>query len=119
MTPSAKSIDRICVRCLEAFAITPADQAYFARKATEAGAPTWTLPVRCRSCRDIRRREGTVVQPAGIDLQVICRDCATAFVFTENEQDFYARKGFRPPRRCHPCRRAVRPAFNDDQSGDM
>jgi CxxC-x17-CxxC domain-containing protein len=42
------------------------------------------------------------------DKTLTCRDCGTAFVFTEGEQSFYAQKGFtNEPGRCPECR-AVR-----------
>ena len=38
-----------------------------------------------------------------------CRDCATEFVFTAGEQEFYAQKGFETePTRCKDCRNALR-----------
>lgn len=37
-----------------------------------------------------------------------CRECGRNFLFTPEEQDLYARKGFGSPRRCKDCRRAAR-----------
>lgn len=37
-----------------------------------------------------------------------CRECGRGFLFTPEEQDFYARKGYGSPRRCKDCRRASR-----------
>ena len=37
-----------------------------------------------------------------------CRECGRNFLFTPEEQDFYARKGYGRPRRCKDCRRASR-----------
>ncbi len=37
-----------------------------------------------------------------------CRECGRNFLFTPEEQDFYARKGYGSPRRCKDCRRASR-----------
>lgn len=104
-------IDRVCLRCLAPFVITPDDQEYFARKAAEAGGTALILPVRCRSCRAARRRERLVVCPDSADLQMVCRACRGAFVFTEADQAFYARMDFLPPRRCRDCRRAGKPSF--------
>jgi CxxC-x17-CxxC domain-containing protein len=38
------------------------------------------------------------------DLQLQCVDCGEAFVFTEDEQRFYAERGIRQPVRCGSCR---------------
>jgi CxxC-x17-CxxC domain-containing protein len=41
------------------------------------------------------------------DKTLTCRDCGTQFVFTANEQEFYAEKGFtNEPGRCPECRAA-------------
>jgi hypothetical protein len=40
------------------------------------------------------------------DQTLKCRDCQIDFVFTANEQAFFAEKGFRAPSRCRPCRQA-------------
>lgn len=41
------------------------------------------------------------------DKTLTCKDCGTNFVFTANEQDFYAQKGFaNEPGRCPACRAA-------------
>lgn len=41
------------------------------------------------------------------DKTLTCRDCGANFVFTENEQNFYAEKGFtNEPQRCPACRAA-------------
>lgn len=39
------------------------------------------------------------------DKLVICGDCASEFVWTKGEQEFYAERGFQPPKRCQTCRR--------------
>lgn len=39
------------------------------------------------------------------DQILLCRDCGKQFVFTSNDQIFYARKGFHPPKRCRQCRK--------------
>ena len=35
-----------------------------------------------------------------------CQECGRDFVFTEEEQSFYAEKGFQDPKRCKSCRAA-------------
>jgi CxxC-x17-CxxC domain-containing protein len=50
------------------------------------------------------------------DKNLTCSDCNTEFVFTGNEQAFYAQKGFSEPRRCPSCR-ASRKAARGDGGG--
>ena len=39
------------------------------------------------------------------DKSIPCIDCGTPFIFTANEQEFYAQKGFsNEPKRCKNCR---------------
>jgi CxxC-x17-CxxC domain-containing protein len=40
------------------------------------------------------------------DKILVCADCGQQFVFTANEQDFYAQRGFSEPKRCGACRAA-------------
>jgi CxxC-x17-CxxC domain-containing protein len=40
------------------------------------------------------------------DKVLTCADCSSEFVFTANEQDFYAERQFSEPRRCPSCRAA-------------
>ena len=40
------------------------------------------------------------------DKILVCADCGQQFVFTANEQDFYAQRGFSEPKRCSSCRAA-------------
>lgn len=41
------------------------------------------------------------------DKTIACKDCGVEFVFTANEQEFFAEKGFtNEPQRCKPCRDA-------------
>ena len=43
------------------------------------------------------------------DKTITCKDCNSAFVFTENEQAFYKEKGFEnEPQRCPDCRAAYK-----------
>ena len=40
------------------------------------------------------------------DINLICKDCGSKFVFSTGEQEFYAEKGFtNQPIRCQACRR--------------
>lgn len=41
-----------------------------------------------------------------VPMMILCRDCREKFVFTAGEQEFYAEKGFTPPKRCPKCRTA-------------
>jgi hypothetical protein len=38
------------------------------------------------------------------DVEIVCADCKKAFLFTAGEQQFFAERGFTPPKRCKPCR---------------
>lgn len=38
------------------------------------------------------------------DKTLVCDDCGEEFVFSADEQDFYASRGFQEPKRCKPCR---------------
>lgn len=41
------------------------------------------------------------------DKTIVCKNCSTNFVFTENEQAFYKEKGFEnEPQKCPDCRAA-------------
>ncbi|UCE19558.1 MAG: zinc-ribbon domain-containing protein [Gemmatimonadota bacterium] len=40
------------------------------------------------------------------DKTITCQDCDKDFVFTEEEQNYYAEKGFQDPKRCKSCRMA-------------
>lgn len=41
------------------------------------------------------------------DKTILCKDCNSTFVFTENEQEFFKEKGFEnDPQRCPECRAA-------------
>lgn len=52
------------------------------------------------------------------DKTIVCKDCGTQFVFTENEQNFYKEKGFEnEPVRCADCRRARKAARNSQSYG--
>ena len=38
------------------------------------------------------------------DVEIICADCRTPFLFSIGEQRFYAERGYRHPKRCRTCR---------------
>lgn len=40
------------------------------------------------------------------DKTISCQDCGKEFIFSEEEQNYYAEKGFQDPKRCKPCRMA-------------
>ena len=40
------------------------------------------------------------------DKTIACQDCGNDFVFTEEEKNYYAEKGFQDPKRCKTCRLA-------------
>jgi CxxC-x17-CxxC domain-containing protein len=45
------------------------------------------------------------------DKVLTCQDCGTQFVFSANEQAFYAERGFaNEPKRCGPCRQSRKAA---------
>lgn len=46
---------------------------------------------------------------------LVCQDCGEEFIFTENDQRFYAEKGFKEPKRCKACRPARRDRFTEQQ----
>lgn len=52
------------------------------------------------------------------DETLVCRDCGEEFVFTVQEQQFYAEKGFEnKPSRCKSCRIARKSERNDRGEG--
>ncbi|MEB3287646.1 MAG: CxxC-x17-CxxC domain-containing protein [Vampirovibrionales bacterium] len=42
------------------------------------------------------------------DKQMFCVACGGEFLFTEEEQQFFAEKGFQEPKKCKPCRQAAK-----------
>ena len=42
----------------------------------------------------------------GQDQTLTCVDCGQDFTFSASEQEFFAEKGFTPPKRCKDCRQA-------------
>jgi CxxC-x17-CxxC domain-containing protein len=54
------------------------------------------------------------------DKTLKCVDCGEDFVFTANEQDFYAQKGFEnEPKRCVDCRRKFKAAKSERKSYEV
>ncbi len=52
------------------------------------------------------------------DKTIICKDCNTEFVFTEQEQAFYKEKGYEnEPQRCPDCRAARKQSRNSNRGG--
>ncbi|MEG0379858.1 MAG: zinc-ribbon domain containing protein [Angelakisella sp.] len=52
------------------------------------------------------------------DKTITCKDCGTEFVFTANEQEFFAEKGFaNEPQRCKACRNARKNADGGRNGG--
>ena len=52
------------------------------------------------------------------DKKGTCTDCSKEFIFTANEQEFYASKGFtNEPKRCPDCRQARKSSRNSNAGG--
>ena len=53
------------------------------------------------------------------DKTIICKDCGQEFVFTVNEQKFYAEKGLtHEPVRCADCRKAKKARMENNSNRD-
>lgn len=52
------------------------------------------------------------------DQQVECLDCGQSFVFSAEDQEFYAQKGYSTPKRCSECRAARKAASNNSRGGN-
>lgn len=65
-------------------------------------------PRSCTSCRFAARRQAETITTVGDDVHLHCSDCGHAFVFTRDDQQFFAGKGWRRPGRCPHCREARR-----------
>ena len=50
-----------------------------------------------------------------MDKVIKCKECGEDFVFTENEQKFYAEKGFPEPKRCKFCRPLKRDNYSQQK----
>ena len=44
-----------------------------------------------------------VVEPTDQNQQLTCVGCGDSFTFTVRDQQFFAQKGFAPPKRCRTC----------------
>ena len=54
------------------------------------------------------------------DKTLICKDCGAEFIFSADEQAFYAEKGFEnEPQRCKSCRAARKAARGEGGSRQM
>ena len=52
------------------------------------------------------------------DKKITCKDCGEEFVFTANEQEFFAEKGFtNEPQRCQNCRKARKANSRGNNNG--
>ncbi len=49
------------------------------------------------------------------DKTLTCADCGQEFIFSADDQEFYATRGFNEPKRCRNCRSARR---NEREGGD-
>lgn len=52
------------------------------------------------------------------DIDLTCQDCSQTFLFSADEQQFFAEKGFTEPKRCRPCRQARKERGGHGGSGD-
>jgi len=53
-----------------------------------------------------KKKEITMFENTYQNIELTCEDCGCTFVFTAEEQEFYAEKGFATPKRCNNCRSA-------------
>jgi CxxC-x17-CxxC domain-containing protein len=51
------------------------------------------------------------------DRTLVCQDCGSEFTFTADDQEFFARRGYSPPKRCPTCRSARRAERGGGGSG--
>lgn len=54
-----------------------------------------------------------------MDKTLSCKECASDFVFTEGEQEFYTNKGFPDPIRCGDCRKAKKDSKKNGKAVDQ
>lgn len=50
---------------------------------------------------------------------LVCAECGTEFPFSASEKQFYAERGFSTPKRCKPCRAAVKARLNGGAGGGL
>ncbi len=48
------------------------------------------------------------------DKKIVCKDCNKEFVFTANDQKFYAEHNFVEPKRCRSCREARKQIYKKE-----
>lgn len=101
-------IPRVCRDCGASFQITAEEQALFRELAATKTDTDWQLPNRCSPCRQARRLARERAIDDGTDEMVRCIDCKTEFLYGSRDKSFYARQGWRRPRRCRLCREAHR-----------
>jgi CxxC-x17-CxxC domain-containing protein len=53
------------------------------------------------------------------DKTLTCSDCGQQFVFSADDQEFYATRGFSEPKRCRSCRAMRRNEREGSESGGM
>ena len=51
------------------------------------------------------------------DKELTCADCGGKFLFSEDDQEFFAGKGFQEPKRCKSCRQAKKAQRDDHDRG--
>ena len=49
-------------------------------------------------------RESLTMDAYNEDQKLNCCDCGSTIIFTANQQRFFRKKGFRPPKRCRSCK---------------
>jgi CxxC-x17-CxxC domain-containing protein len=70
--------------------------------------PIWVLGNRCKGRVEAQNRPEEDLR-ALTDKSLVCRECGSAFLFTEGEQEFYQKRGLlNEPSRCPDCRAARR-----------
>ena len=52
------------------------------------------------------------------DKNLVCADCGSEFIFTQDEQRFFWSKGLAEPKRCKPCRMLRRRLLVSIKRGD-
>ena len=87
-----------CVDCDNIFFIKEKQESDFRNKG-------WEIPKRCPECRKLRKIENESKNEEKENGEWIkCISCKKTFLFSEKEKQFFAKKGFNPPRRCKNCR---------------
>ena len=95
---------RVCRTCNSDFVVTDEELQWWRAFSQRTGL-SWHMPNHCTKCRFARRRERLAPvlrdQP---DEWLTCIDCGDGFIFGGRDRDYYAQRGFQPPKRCRPCR---------------